>query len=371
MSVRHFAPDEFERVLSPEEKMFIHCAPPRNTSVPTVLRPLLWLVTLVVSGVTYMRKLLPAHQTHHEDKQCSEFVIHNFVSEKDGQRCSIESVNAAHSSSGRRLVCEFFGTCTSDIKGYSTSCIMLACAGSLHEHLSTLSSIKNADLVAIAQQMYEALAFVHALGIYHRDIKLQNFLMTHANFVVLADFGHATVFGACDKELNRLVLQGARVSSPDDQSGTSAFRLPQTWTAKKLQLQKQPDPSCNDWFALFLSVLQLVIWLVSGRRSAFVATDADRVRLCGCVNEDQVLSFLTSKGVPEIITSRLTGHASPTDFARGATCKTAVEYLIQGLRDLCSNTQASSQSCSLVGNCTEFSLERSVVQPDPQVLIAV
>ena len=269
------------------------------------------------------------------------------------------------------LCANFFGTCTSDIKGYSTSCIMLACAGSLHEHLSTLSSIKDADLVAIAQQMYEALAFVHSLGIYHRDIKLQNYLMTHANNVVLTDFGHATVFGARDKELNLLVLQGARASSSDDQSGTSAFRLPKTWTAKKLQLQKQTDPSCNDWFALFLSVLQLVTWLVSGRRSAFVTTDADRVRLCGCLNEDQVISFLTDKGVPETITSRLTGHASPSDFARGATCKTAVEKLIQGLRDLCSITQASSQSCLLVGNCTEFSHERSFVQPDPQVLIAV
>ena len=363
MPSHHYADGEFKRVLSPVDQLFRHCAPPRTTSF--LLRPVIWLVMLLSSGVTYIRKFLPAHQTQHPDMRSSEFVIHQFISDKDGQRC-MESGREQ-----RRLVCEFFGTCTSEITGYSNPCIMLACVGSLYEHLFTLSSINDADLVTIAQQMYQTLVFVHALGIYHCDIKLQNFLMTHANNVVLTDFGHATVFGVPDKELARLVLLGARTSRTDDHAGTHAFRLPETWNANKLQLQQHADPSCNDWFALFLSVLQLVTWSVSDRPSAILAKDIDREHLRGCLNEDQVLSFLTSKGVPEMITSRLTGHASPAAFARGPTCKIAVENLIIGLRDLCSNNKTSSQMSSCIGPYAEFSHERSVVEQDPEVLIAV
>jgi serine/threonine protein kinase len=39
------------------------------------------------------------------------------------------------------------------------------------------------------QQLLDALAYCHAQGIYHRDLKLENVLMTTDGTVKLSDFG--------------------------------------------------------------------------------------------------------------------------------------------------------------------------------------
>lgn len=67
------------------------------------------------------------------------------------------------------------------------------------KHWGTGKRFKAGDVVHIAKQMFASIAYIHGLGMVHRDVKADNFLVStptitdHNCSAVLSDFGFATV----------------------------------------------------------------------------------------------------------------------------------------------------------------------------------
>lgn len=68
------------------------------------------------------------------------------------------------------------------------------------------------------QQMVEAVAALHSCGMAHRDIKLENVMLTHDGSVRLGDFGLATIFA----------MDGGPVRC-HDWKGTDQYVAPEVW----------------------------------------------------------------------------------------------------------------------------------------------
>ena len=101
------------------------------------------------------------------------------------------------------------------------------------------------DLAPIAAQVAEALAYVHARGVVHRDVKPGNVLVRHDGAVKLADFGIA-----------RLVEQQTHHTRTGVAVGTAAYIAPEQVTGGTAE-------GSADVYALGLVMLEAV----TGRRT--------------------------------------------------------------------------------------------------------
>lgn len=91
------------------------------------------------------------------------------------------------------------------------------------------------DFMPILEQLVEALAHAHDLGIVHRDIKPANVLVTPAGRVKVSDFGIARLIGPGGR--------GWTLTSPDAACGTVAYMSPEALRGA------EPDPRM-DLFSL-------------------------------------------------------------------------------------------------------------------------
>src|SRR5215213_7107893 len=73
-------------------------------------------------------------------------------------------------------------------------------------------------IVHLIGQTADGLAFAHAQGIFHRDVKPTNVLLAAADWAMLADFGIARALG-----------EGTRLTSPTGTIGTPAYMAPEQW----------------------------------------------------------------------------------------------------------------------------------------------
>ena len=73
-------------------------------------------------------------------------------------------------------------------------------------------------VVRLVGQVTDALAFAHAQGIYHRDVKPTNVLLERADWAMLGDFGIARAIGDM-----------TRLTSPYGTVGTPAYMAPEQW----------------------------------------------------------------------------------------------------------------------------------------------
>jgi eukaryotic-like serine/threonine-protein kinase len=87
----------------------------------------------------------------------------------------------------------------------------------LDEILAVPQMLSEANVLAVMDQLLEALAVAHAQGVWHRDIKPANLIVTKAGQVKLTDFGIAR-------------LEDANLTQVSSMIGTPAYMAPEQFT---------------------------------------------------------------------------------------------------------------------------------------------
>ncbi|KAJ3336813.1 hypothetical protein HDU93_002128 [Gonapodya sp. JEL0774] len=67
-----------------------------------------------------------------------------------------------------------------------------AAGGELFEHILARKMLKESEAKALFRELCGGVTYLHAHGIVHRDLKLENLLLTHDRHLLITDFGFAT-----------------------------------------------------------------------------------------------------------------------------------------------------------------------------------
>ena len=89
----------------------------------------------------------------------------------------------------------------------------------LDDILAVPQMLSEANVLAVMDQLLEALAVAHSQGVWHRDIKPANLIVTKAGQVKLTDFGIAR-------------LEDANLTQVSSMIGTPAYMAPEQFTGK-------------------------------------------------------------------------------------------------------------------------------------------
>ena len=104
----------------------------------------------------------------------------------------LEQLAEAQGGPHKNIVC-----CRGMFNGYNEIALVLDLVrgGDLQQLLQRHGCLSERAARSIAQQVAEALTHVHSLGIVHRDVKLENILVTSADSpcIKLCDFGHSAL----------------------------------------------------------------------------------------------------------------------------------------------------------------------------------
>jgi serine/threonine-protein kinase len=94
-----------------------------------------------------------------------------------------------------------------------------ATGGSIHDRLQREGPLSIREATDYARQCAEALAFAHAQGVIHRDVKPHNLLLSRTGSLKVADFGIARPLGDARMTQTGSVLGTARYLAPEQASG--------------------------------------------------------------------------------------------------------------------------------------------------------
>lgn len=161
-------------------------------------------------------------------------------------------------------------------------------------------------------ELCAALAYVHSMGIVHRDIKLNNILLTPDKHVVLSDFGISRVI---DNQLrknvgvSRTMVSGARTTSRMV-VGTEGYMAPEV-------LRGEEATPAADVYALGVVFFKLLtgVWYdpcLAARKRKNTATVASAVSL---LNE---FEYPWKDVLPAMLDEN--GHRRPIDIANFPAC---------------------------------------------------
>ncbi len=94
--------------------------------------------------------------------------------------------------------------------------------GTLRELLKREGGLQEATAAQLASEVAEALAYAHARGVIHRDIKPQNILLTEDGVAKVADFGIARTLDATSLTRTGFVMGSVQYLSPEQARGDPA-----------------------------------------------------------------------------------------------------------------------------------------------------
>jgi eukaryotic-like serine/threonine-protein kinase len=121
-------------------------------------------------------------------------------------------------------------------EGESAYLVMAFVEGeNLADRIQWEGALPEAQVLAWASQLLDALAYCHAQGVLHRDIKPQNVILTPEGRAVLVDFGLVKLWDPADPH-TRTVMRGL---------GTPEYAPPEQWGA----LGRHTDPR-SDLYSL-------------------------------------------------------------------------------------------------------------------------
>ncbi|MCU0520285.1 MAG: bifunctional serine/threonine-protein kinase/formylglycine-generating enzyme family protein [Anaerolineae bacterium] len=102
---------------------------------------------------------------------------------------------------------------------------------SLADKIRREGALPEAQVTAWAQQLLDALAYCHAQGVIHRDIKPQNIVITRDGNAVLVDFGLVKLWDPGDPQ-TKTAMRGA---------GTPEYAPPEQWGAQGQHTDPRSD----------------------------------------------------------------------------------------------------------------------------------
>ena len=105
----------------------------------------------------------------------------------------------------------------------------------------------------------DALDYVHSLGVVHRDIKLENLLLTADKHVMLSDFGIAHIFG------DGLVKNNTAETTQVDSQGNRTVLYTPRYVAPEVEAGYAPTPEA-DAYSLGVAIFKLLtgVWYEQG-----------------------------------------------------------------------------------------------------------
>ena len=140
----------------------------------------------------------------------------------------------------------------------------------LDEILGVPQMLSEANVLAVMDQLLEALSVAHAQGVWHRDIKPANLIVTKAGQVKLTDFGIAR-------------LEDANLTQVSSMIGTPAYMAPEQFTGKGIDHRA-------DLFACGV----LLYRMLTGRRAFTGATQEVMYKI---LNEEPPPPSVVTKGL--------------------------------------------------------------------------
>ena len=140
----------------------------------------------------------------------------------------------------------------------------------LDDILAVPQMLSEANVLAVMDQLLEALSVAHAQGVWHRDIKPANLIVTKAGQVKLTDFGIAR-------------LEDANLTQVSSMIGTPAYMAPEQFTGKGIDHRA-------DLFACGV----LLYRMLTGRRAFTGATQEVMYKI---LNEDPPPPSVVTKGL--------------------------------------------------------------------------
>ncbi|HEY9025455.1 MAG TPA: serine/threonine-protein kinase [Burkholderiaceae bacterium] len=174
----------------------------------------------------------------------------------------------------------------------------------LDDILAVPQMLSEANVLAVMDQLLEALSVAHAQGVWHRDIKPANLIVTKQGQVKLTDFGIAR-------------LEDANLTQVSSMIGTPAYMAPEQFTGKGIDHRA-------DLFACGV----LLYRMLTGRRAFTGATQEVMYKI---LNEDPPAPSIVTKGLRPVAYDAVVARAIAKDPADRYPDAQAMRAALQGL----------------------------------------
>ena len=167
------------------------------------------------------------------------------------------------------------------------------------EDLRKTGSVTEEQAAVWYADLAEGLAYVHANGIVHRDVKLENVLVDAEGHAVLSDFGVSRIFEEKLRRDLRTTVTMVGMPGLDDRliMGTKVYLAPE------IRFGEKATPA-SDWYALGVLMLRLLtgVWFgpgtdVAGLLAGFDINWKTRLVPLLAIDPSQRHPYLPSQGV--------------------------------------------------------------------------
>jgi serine/threonine-protein kinase len=206
----------------------------------------------------------------------------------------------------------------------------------LDEILAVPQMLSEANVLAVMDQLLEALSVAHAQGVWHRDIKPANLIVTKLGQVKLTDFGIAR-------------LEDANLTQVSSMIGTPAYMAPEQFTGKGL-----------DHRADLFACGTLLYRMLTGRRAFTGATQEVMYKI---LNEEPPAPSVVTKGLRPAAFDAIVARAMAKNPAERYADAVAMRAALQALSRAPASASAKATVILPIPRDGELPATTSAVSP--------